>query len=76
MIGFKNQMNCNVSKNKVETVILVIILYVVVYMNSFNKTEVAVFSCRLCFLMAFPFISLIIIKVNISKKSVHKNLPA
>ena len=23
----------------------------------FNKTEAAVFSCRLCFLRAFPFIS-------------------
>jgi len=29
-----------------------------VMMNSFNKTEAAVFSCRLCFLRAFPFISL------------------
>jgi len=28
--------------------------------NSFNKTEAAVFSCRLCFLRAFPFISLYI----------------
>jgi len=28
-------------------------------MNSFNKTEAAVFSCRLSFLRAFPFISLI-----------------
>jgi len=28
-------------------------------MNSFNKTEAAVFSCRLCFLRAFPSISLI-----------------
>jgi len=27
-------------------------------MNSFNKTEAAVFSCRLCFLRAFPFICL------------------
>jgi len=27
--------------------------------NSFNKTEAAVFSCRLCFLKYFPFISLI-----------------
>ena len=27
-------------------------------MNSFNKTEAAVFSCRLCFLGAFPFVSL------------------
>jgi len=26
-------------------------------MNSFNKTEAAVLSCRLCFLRAFPFIS-------------------
>ena len=34
-------------------------------MNSFNKTEAAVFSCRLCFLRAFPFISLIYILVNI-----------
>jgi len=25
--------------------------------NSFNKTEAAVFPCRLCFLRAFPFIS-------------------
>jgi len=31
-------------------------------MNSFNKTEAAVFSCRLCFLRAFPFISLIHVK--------------
>jgi len=28
--------------------------------NSFNKTEAAVFSCRLCFLRAFPFISLVL----------------
>jgi len=27
----------------------------------FNKTEATVFSCRLCFLGAFPFISLIYI---------------
>ena len=27
-------------------------------MNSFNKTEAAVFLCRLCFLRAFLFISL------------------
>jgi len=26
-------------------------------MNSFNKTEADVFSCRLCFLKAFPFTS-------------------
>jgi len=29
-------------------------------MNSFNKTEVAIFPCRLCFLRAFHFISLIL----------------
>jgi len=37
--------------------------------NSFNKTEAAVFSCRLCFLRAFPFISLIYLttlKTNIN----------
>ena len=28
-------------------------------MNSFNKTEAAVFLCRLCFLRDFPFIILI-----------------
>jgi len=28
-------------------------------MNGFNKTEAAVFSYRLCFLRAFPFISLL-----------------
>jgi len=28
-------------------------------MNGFNKTEAAVFSCRLCVLRAFPFICLI-----------------
>ena len=27
------------------------------HVNSFNKTEAAVFSCRLCFLRAFPFIT-------------------
>jgi len=34
-------------------------------MNSFNKSEAAVFSCRLCFLRAFPFISLIIKELKI-----------
>ena len=29
-------------------------------MNSFNKTEAAVFLCRLCFLRAFTFISFIV----------------
>ena len=33
-------------------------------MNSFNKTEAAVFSCRLCFLRAFLFISLIVLLLN------------
>ena len=37
-------------------------------MNSFNKTEAAVFTYRLCFLRAFPFISLIRhLKRNFSK---------
>jgi len=34
-------------------------------MNSFNKTDVAVLSCRLCFLRAFPFIRLCTSRVNI-----------
>ena len=29
--------------------------------NSFSKTEAAVFSCRLCFLRAFPFTSLVMV---------------
>ena len=33
--------------------------------HSFNKTETAVFPCRLCFLRAFPFISLISLDLNI-----------
>ena len=33
-------------------------------MTSFNKTEAAVFSCRLCFLRAFPFICLLILNFN------------
>ena len=36
-------------------------------MNSFNKTEAAVFSCRLCFLRAFPFISLILSSIRMHK---------
>jgi len=28
-------------------------------MNSFNKTEAAFYSCRLCFLGAFPFLSFV-----------------
>ena len=38
-------------------------------MNSFNKTEAAVFSCRLCFLRAFPFISLIFIGRHLEQLS-------
>ena len=34
-------------------------------MNNFNKTEAAVFTCRLCFLRAFPFISLLSQPLNI-----------
>jgi len=34
-------------------------------MNSFNKTEAAVFSCRLCFLRAFLFISLLLVPIDI-----------
>ena len=32
--------------------------FIKLLMNGFNKTEAAVFSCRLCFLGAFPFTSL------------------
>jgi len=32
-------------------------------MNSFNRNEAAVFSCRLCFLRAILFVSLIEIKI-------------
>jgi len=36
-------------------------------MNSFNKTEAAaVFSCRLCFLRALPFISLLLLQLVLS----------
>jgi len=31
-------------------------------MNSFYKTEAAVFTCRLCFLRVFPFISFIYVQ--------------
>ena len=31
------------------------------FMNIVNKTEAAVFSCRLCFLRAFPFISFLLL---------------
>ena len=36
-------------------------------MNSFNKTEAAVFTCRLCFLRAFPFISLLLLQPSQNK---------
>jgi len=39
----------------------VVLHHSLLLMNSFNKTEAAVFSCRLCFLRAFPFISLILL---------------
>jgi len=39
-------------------------------MNSFNKTEAAVFSCRLCFLGAFPFISLLWVEVYVSESDI------
>jgi len=42
------------------TYINIILLY------SFNKTGAAVFSCRLCFLRAFPFISFIIVFVLVA----------
>ena len=35
-------------------------------MNGFNQTEAAVFSCRLCFLRAFPFISLIVTRTQVN----------
>ena len=41
-------------------------------MNSFNKTETAVFSCRLCYLGAFPFISLILNKIHTFVTEAHK----
>jgi len=43
-------------------------------MNSFNKTEAAVFSCRLCFLRAFPFISLIFIVYSCSTACFDHNV--
>jgi len=44
-------------------------------MNSLNKTETAVFSCRLCFLRAFPFISLININGgDVQRKNVVNNV--
>jgi len=43
-------------------------------MNSFNKTEAAVFSCRLCFLRAFPFISLVEQFNSSLKKMIEKGI--
>ena len=39
--------------------------------NSFNITETVIFTCRLCFLVAFPFISLIY--YSFSKISLFKH---
>jgi len=36
-------------------------------MNSFNKTETVFFSCRLCFLRAFPFFSLFVLFITVDK---------
>ena len=46
----------------------------ILLMNSFNKTEAAVFSCRLCFMRAFPFISLFFLNTFIihDDKCSHK----
>ena len=42
-------------------------------MNCFNKTEAAVFSCRLCFLRAFPVITLLLMKVNVYEGNSRNN---
>ena len=39
-------------------------------MNSFNKTEAAIFPCRLCFLGAFPFISLIYLFLRLIQRKI------
>ena len=62
-------LNRNRSKCKYEKKPLVVWHHSLLLMNSFNKTEAAVFSCRLCFLRAFPFISFLNIRSN-----VHFNL--
>ena len=43
--------------------------HLLLFMNGFNTTEAAVFSCNLCFLRAFTFISLIIYKTFHQMKS-------
>ena len=43
-------------------------------LNSFNKTKAAIFSCRLCFLRAFPFISLLSF-VFTCPSSLHRYIP-
>jgi len=43
-------------------------------MNSFNKTEAAVFSYRLCFLRVFHFISLVEPLTHICAVSVTNNV--
>jgi len=47
--------------------------------NSFNKTEAAIFPCRLCFLRGFSFISLIYFVINMilcnEKSNKSKILP-
>ena len=40
-------------------------------MNGFNKTEAAVFSCKLCFLRAFPFFSFNLKAIVFHAKTYH-----
>jgi len=46
-----------------------------VLMNGFNKTDAAVFSCRLCFLRAFPFIGLIDSTQTLPLETLQPSLP-
>jgi len=39
----------------------VVLHHSLLLMSGFNITEAAVFSCRLCFLKAFPFIILLLL---------------
>ena len=68
VLSIKHLYYKQISKNSqiLKNIDVYIIMYPISNMNSFNKTEAAVFSCRLCFLRAFPFISLMltIIYVN------------
>jgi len=43
--------------------------------NGFDKTEAAVFSCRLCFLRAFHFISLLLSGIGTGKTNALRNSP-